>query len=404
MSEQRAFDDHQYWNRFTKEWYIRPDTVYLNHGSFGPSPFAVRQARRDWIDKLDQQPMDFYCRHFEGYLQTAREQLAEFVGTNLSDLVFVQNATYGMNVVAHSFPLESGDEVLLNNHEYGAVHRIWNRACDRVGASTKVATLPDRFESKQEVVDALLSGVTDKTKLLVISHITSATAIILPVEEICEAFAERGIPVCIDGPHAPAQIHVDISKIGCHFYTASCHKWLCAPLGSGFLFVHPDFQSVIQPPIKSWGRLLPAIPEKWDEEFTWKGTSDPSPFLCIPVAIEFMKKIGMENFRGRSRWLANYAETKLREAFETKPIADREKGWYGSMAHVPLPAGDWSQLQHELWNRLGFETPIINFEDNWYVRVSCHLYNTTGQIDALVMALQSLTGRASEVPQRVVPS
>ncbi len=400
MTDQIAFDDHKYWAELANDWHIRPDSIYLNHGSFGVTPFPVREKRREWIERLDQQPMDFYVRRLEGYLEIARDKLAEFVGTTLNNLVFVENATYGMNVVAESFPLAAGDEVLLNNHEYGAVHRIWQRACLKQSAKAVTVKLPERFESRQQLVDYLLAGVTDETKLLVVSHITSPTALIMPVEEICRAFAERNIPVCIDGPHAPAQVHLDIDRLGCAYYTASCHKWLCGPLGSGFIFIHPDYQDRVQPPIKSWGRLLPALPETWDEEFTWQGTRDPSPFLTVPTAIEYLSKIGMENFRGRSRWLASYAEQKLCEAFSTVPIADRSQGWYGSMAHVPLPEGEWTELQHQLWERLGIEVPIINFEDKWYVRVSCHLYNTTRQIDSLVLSLQTLTGRASEVAPR----
>lgn len=391
------FRDNKFWQEIASDFFIRPDSIYLNHGSFGPSPMAVRIARRGWIDRLDQQPMDFYVRQMESHLYDARKKTAEFVGTSVDNLVFVECATYGMNVVAESFPLHAGDEVLLNNHEYGAVHRIWDRQCNRRGAKKSSVSLPARIESKQQVVDVLLAGVTDNTKLLVVSHITSPTALIMPVQEICEAFKQRGIAVCIDGPHAPAQVPLHIDHLDCDFYTASCHKWLCAPLGSGFLFVHPKWQGHIEPVVKSWGRLLPAMPQRWDEEFTWQGTRDPSPYLTIPTAIEYLDKIGMDNFRGRTRWLASYAEEEISTAFETTPIASRKDGWYGSMAHVPLPPGDWSKLQHGLWLQLGIEVPIIEFESKWYVRVSCHLYNSTKQIDALLTTMLSLMGRARDV-------
>ena len=369
------------------EWAIRPDTLYMNHGSFGPPPRPVKYARRRWIDALDEQPMDFYVRRLEPAVLHAREATSAFVGTELNNLVLVENATFGMNVVADSFPLKGGDEVLLNNHEYGAVHRIWKRACERTGATFRSVDLPPRIDSPEQVVQSILSGVNEKTRLVVVSHITSATALIMPVQQICEELKQRGVAVCIDGPHAPAQIELNIDQLGCDFYTASCHKWLCGNLGSGFLAVHPAWHTTVEPQLKSWGRLLPAMPEQWFEEFTWSGTRDPSVYLTVPDAIEFMKSVGLRQFRERTYWLAGQARERLAAEFGGKPLADPSQGWYGCMAHMPLPPGDWSELQHRLWHQHEIEVPIIQFENEWFVRVSCHLYNHQIQLDTLVKAL-----------------
>ena len=383
----------QDWFDFAHQWQLRPDTIYLNHGSFTIPPNVVRYERRQWIDRLDEQPMDFYLRQLEPALDDARTRTASFVGTTRENLVFVDNATYGMNVVARSFRLTEGDEVLLCDHEYGSVIRTWQRACGEVGAKVVLVTMPAQFESQEQIIDALLAEATDKTKLLVVSHITSATALILPIKKICAAFRSREIAVCVDGPHAPAQVELSIDDLDCDFYTASCHKWLCASLGSGFLYVNPRQQSTIEPPIKSWGRLLPAIPQTWDEEFTWIGSRDPSSFLSVPKAIDFMESIGMDSFRERAYWLAQYAENGLRDLFKTTPIGNREQGWYGTMAHVPMPSGDWSSLQKQLWDEVGIEVMVINFNEQWYVRVSTHLYNNTTQIDTLLKALARLSSR-----------
>lgn len=380
----------QDWSDLAALWRVRTDTIYLNHGSFGFQPDCVRYARRRWSDQLNEQPMDFYLRHLEPAIQDARSALADFVGTSPANLAFTDNSTYAMNVVANSFQLEPGDEILINDHEYGAVERIWQRACEQAGAKLVCVALPLPIESTDQVVNALLAGVTKKTRMVVFSHITSATALIMPAKQICSAFAERGIAVCVDGPHAPAQLDFSIDELNCDFYTASLHKWLCAALGSGFLYVHPKHQSSIEPPIKSWGRLLPALPQHWDEEFTWIGTRDPSPFLSVPTAIEFMQDIGLDAFRDRTRWLARYAEDELKTLFGTEPIADRSRGWYGSMTHVPLPPGDWSNLQKQLWEQVGIEVMIIEGRSNWYIRVSSHLYNNTTQVDTLVKALSRL--------------
>lgn len=220
-------------------WNLEPGVTYLNHGSFGPPPEAVRQARAVWQERLDRQPMDFFVRQLEPALLAARNKLAQFVGSDPENLIFVENATVGMNIVADSFPLQAGDEVLLNNHEYGAVQRIWKRACDAAGAKLVIATLPLPIRNAEETVAGLLAEATEKTRLIVVSHITSPTAITLPVADLCRAARERGIAVCIDGPHAVAQLELNLESLGCDFYTASCHKWLSAPFGSGFLYVAP---------------------------------------------------------------------------------------------------------------------------------------------------------------------
>ncbi len=386
----RRIDNDADWSDIAAHWDIRPGTTYLNHGSFGPSPRIVRDTRREWIERLDAQPMDFYVRQLEPALWTARTAVAKFVGTTPENLVFAENATFGMNVVADSFPLSSGDEVLLNDHEYGAVHRIWNRRTERTGACVVSATMPGFFVSAEQLLDVLFCHVNERTRMVVLSHITSPTALIWPVEKLIPAFRERGIAVCIDGPHVPAHISLDIDAFDCDFYLASCHKWLCGPLGTGFVYVHPRQHSIMQPQLKSWGRLLPAMPERWDEEFTWSGTRDPSGYLSLPAAIEFLEQVGLETFRERTYWLAGYAESRLRNMFGTKPLADRADGWYGTMAHVPLPPGDWTSLQEQLWQQFQIEVPIIDFNNRWYIRVSCHLYTTTSQIDLLLAALASL--------------
>ena len=331
--------------------------------------------------------MDFYDRLLEPALDRARSVASSFFGTEKDNFVFVENATFGMNVVADSFPLVSGDEVLLNNHEYGAVQRIWQRACQRQGATVRMVDLPRRIESSDQIVQSILSGVGEKTKLVVISHITSPTALIMPIQEICEELRQRGVAVCVDGPHAPAQIELDIDQLGCDFYTASCHKWLCGSLGSGFLVAAPKWHEVMEPQLKSWGRLLPAMPEQWFDEFTWSGTRDPSCYLSVVDAIEFMESIGLQAFRDRTYWLADQARQRLVAEFGRSPLANPEDGWYGCMAHVPLPDGDWTSLQQALWQSHRIEVPIIHFQDEWFVRVSCHLYNNQLQLDTLVKAL-----------------
>jgi isopenicillin-N epimerase len=288
-------------------------------------------------------------------------------------------------------PLRAGDEVLLTDHEYGAVQRIWRRACQSAGAAEPVtAKLPRNFETAQQVVDAIFSAATDRTRIVVVSHITSPTAIILPVQQICAEARRRGIGVCIDGPHAPAQVPISLDELSCDFYTASLHKWASAPLGSGFLYVAPHWQERVRTPMLSWGRVAPTKPTAWWEEFVWTGTRDSSAYLAAPAAIELLEGVGLARFRARTHFLARYARQQLVDLFGIEPHMPDSEEWYGSMASVPLPPGDARSLQNQLWQKHRIEVPVVDHDGERSIRVSCHLYNDRSEIDLLVGALQEL--------------
>jgi isopenicillin-N epimerase len=373
------------------QWDLAPGVVYLNHGSFGPPPKPVQDARRAWQEQQDRQPMDFFMRRYEEAWFGARRRLAEFVGAEEGNLVFADNATAAMNVVASSVGLAPGDEVVLTDHEYGAVTRIWRRATERVGGvELRIAELPLPVESPEAVVESILAATSDRTRLLIVSHITSPTAITLPVGPIVQQARRRGIAVCVDGPHAVAQLPLALDGLGCDFYCASCHKWLSAPFGSGFLYVAPRFQEMIQPPLLSWGRLAPSRVAVWSDEFIWSGTRDPSACLSIPSAIDFLRQVGLDRFRRDTHRLAQYARQRLVELVGQPPIVPDSSQWYGCMAHVPLPPGETLPLQQRLWSDFGIEVPIVGWNDRRWIRVSCHLYNTAAEIDRLVDALRRL--------------
>jgi isopenicillin-N epimerase len=381
------------WREFHSLWSLQPGTIYLNHGSFGPPPLAVREARQHWQTALDEQPMDFFVRRYELAWFEARRRLAQFVGASPANLIFVDNATAGMNVVANSFELQPGDEVLLTDHEYGAVRRTWTRACERSRAVVTEAELPLPIVDEEAVIDAIVAAITPRTRLFVVSHITSPTAVTMPIAAICEALRKRGVAVCVDGPHAVAQLPLELERLGCDFYMASCHKWLSAPFGSGFLWVATKHQAQVRPSVMSWGRLLPRRPETWSDEFVWSGTQDPSAWLAVPSAIDVLESVGLDRFRAQSHALARYARQKLVELTDSEPVAGDDARWYTCMAHVPLPRGDHQKLQQALWHEYGIETPIVLWKDRWFIRVSCHLYNQPEHVDAAVEALKALLVR-----------
>lgn len=371
-------------------WDLRPGVTYLNHGSFGPMPRPVRDARRAWQAEIEAEPMDFFARRAEGLVHDVRARLARFVGCDTENLVLVDNATVAMNVVVANTRLDSGDQVLLTDHEYGAVSRMWARACAEGNAELVTAKLPFPLATVDEVLTALFAKVTKCTRIIIVSHITSPTAVILPVAAICQEARRLGIPVAVDGPHAPAMVPLDLREIDADYYCASCHKWLSAPLGTGFLYVHPRASVGFRAPYLSWGRLPPTVPQHWSDEFTWTGTRDLSGYLAIPAAIDFLEGVGLDRFRSETHELARYARGRLETLTGFEAFVPDDTAWYGSMIAVPLAPGRGQPLQDALWERHQIEVPIVEWNGRRHVRVSCHLYNDREQIDRLAIALEEL--------------
>ncbi|WP_437188386.1 aminotransferase class V-fold PLP-dependent enzyme [Planctomicrobium sp. SH668] len=381
---------------FAKDQWSFPEGVtFLNHGSFGPTPRAVRESREGWLREHAANPMDFFVRRVAGLMEEALHEVARLVKCHPENLIFVQNATSGMNIVAENTPLSSGDEVLLSDHEYGAVVRIWGQACQKVGAKTVLARLPDPLDSEDEVIEAIFAKATPRTKMLVVSHVTSATAVIMPVKRICERARELGIPVCIDGPHALAQIEIDINSIPCDFYAVSCHKWLCAPYGTGFLYVKSRHKQGLKPNLISWGKSLGGRPASWRDEFHWPGTFDPTGFLAIPVAIQWLRDYGIAEFRRYYTELTSYAKSQLLQIDGARLLTTDAVDWNGSMVTVRLPVPDTGErpsdsqpLQVWLWEKKKIEIPVVRWRDFVHTRVSSHLYNDRSQIDYLVASIR----------------
>jgi len=375
---------------------LDPNVTYLNHGSFGPSPKSVQEVRKQWIDRIERQPMQFMVRDLEQALDAALQPLAELIGTQPKNLTFVDNATFGMNIVAQTLPLEPGDEVLLSDHEYGAVIRIWRQRCRETGAQLVVQKLPSRFGSHEELVDKLFSGVTPKTKVIVISHVTSATSAILPVAEICRRARQQKIPVCIDGPHAVGMVPLNLDQMSCDFYCASCHKWLSAPFGTGFLYVAPKWQHRLEPAVVSWGGSVSGRESTWQDEFNWVGTRDLSGFLAVPEAIRCLETHGWNRFRQMTFDLSRLAAERITKLTGMVPLMENAELWNGSMVTLPIPGPYTDQKQHgrkdplqvALFEEDRIEIPVFSWKQQRYLRVSSHLYNSEADIDRLITALK----------------
>ena len=378
-------------------WRFRKNVIYLNHGSFGAVPVVLQNQQSQIRAACQREPMDFLSRKLEPRWFDARFKLAVWLGTQPENIAFCENTTAGMNEIANWFPLAAGDEVLMNDHEYGAVRRIWKRRCEATSAKLVEVRLPSRLTDPQQLVDAIVAGCNQRTRLVVLSHITSPTAIILPVQKICTLLRERGIASCIDGPHALLQETFKLYSLQCDFYTASCHKWLCAPLGSGFVYVDPRWHSQFKPTRLSWGRVNPAKPERWSDELLWTGTRDHSANLMVPLAIEFFTRLDRAKIDVRNHELACYARRRLSELPGAQPVTPEGREWFGWMVGVWLPSDytNGGTLQKRLWDRYQIEVPIVPFAGRYLVRVSCHLYVSTHDIDTLVHCLQQELQRSS---------
>lgn len=384
--------------RWRDAWTIPAEVCYLNHGSFGPTPRAVQEVRLGWQRHIASQPMQFFVRELAGALQAATERLARFLDADPDGLVFVENATAAMNVVAQSFSLAPDDEVLLNDHEYGAVRRIWQKACERQRARLVTARIPTPLSDPQQVLEALFDAVTPRTQLLVVSHVTSPTALVWPVESICRMARARGLAVCVDGPHAIAMRPLQLRSLGCTFYCASLHKWLSAPFGSGFLYVDRVWRTRLVPTRWSWGRSLGGEAPRWQDEWNWPGTRDPSAYLAVPAAIEFLESAGLEVFRQHGHALARRARQELLTLFGTHGLSPDDESWYGTMVTVPLPSASslrgrpnaLDPLQQALWAEHQIETLVCDWNGRRHLRVSFHLYHDERDVQRLLNALNTL--------------
>jgi isopenicillin-N epimerase len=370
---------------------LRPDVVFLNHGSFGACPGPVFDEYQRLQRELESEPVDFLhtSRTLPSRLASARGDLARFMGAERDDLVFVPNATWGGNVVARSLALAPGDEVLTTDHEYGAMERTWTFACEKAGARLVRRALPLPLDDPQDVVDAVWGGVTARTRVLMLSHITSATGVILPVGELVRRARERDILTFIDGAHAPGQIPLDLEALGADFYTGNCHKWLLGPKGAGFLHVRRDRQPLVEPLAVSWGwRAEQPGPSRFVDEHDWTGTRDPSACLAVPAALAFREAHGWDVVMADCRALTLEARRLLLE-LTGLPALCAPAPWLAQMAAVPLPPVDPVRLGMALRERHRIEIPVTLQGGRPWLRVSVQAYNSLRDIEMLIEALRA---------------
>jgi len=379
---------------FRPLWCLDPSVAYLNHGSYGACPRAVLEQQRALQLEMEREPVDFLSRRLPERLQSARAALAAFLGADAADLVFVPNATAGVNVVLRSLAFASGDELLATTHTYAACRKTLEHVALRSGARVVTAALPFPVRDEEELVAAVMACVSPRTRLALLDHVTSPTALILPIGRLVSELRSRGVETLIDGAHAPGMVPLELSRLGAAYYTGNAHKWLCAPKGAAFLHVRRDRQSELHPTVISHG-----YGAGFHAEFDWIGAFDPSAWLCIPAAIDYLGSLlpgGWPELMASNHALASESRAHLCAALDIEPPCPEPM--IGSMASLILPAAAGgaaaSRLEGEAlatWFReRGVETWVSRRPFN-LLRVSAQLYNSIAQVRLLAeLTLQAL--------------
>jgi isopenicillin-N epimerase len=370
-------------------WGLDPQVTFLNHGSFGACPRPVLAVQRALQDRLEHQPVRFF-RDLPGLLDAARTHLGAFIDAPPEDLVFVTNATTGVNTVLSALKLGPGDALLTTNHVYPACLRALEHTCARTGSALQIAQIPFPGTTADLIVERVLAAVTPATRVALLDHVTSPTGLVFPIERLVKALAERGVETLVDGAHGPGMCPISLRNLGAAYYTANLHKWCCAPKGAGFLYVRPDRRPVH--PLNISHAYTPA--GNLHAEFDWTGTHDPTAWLTAPAAINFLgDRWGLDTLRTRCRTLALRGREILLDALEQPaPCSD---DLIGFMATVTLPhhPGPWidgmDPTHHALWTRHRIEVPIGWWPEapRRFLRISAFLYNTEHHYERLARAL-----------------
>ena len=369
-------------------WLLDPKVVFLNHGSFGSCPFPVLEEQNRLRARLEAEPIFFMLAEREGLEEKVRERLGQFLGADRDDLVFVSNASTGVNTVLRSLRFEPDDELLVTNHGYNACNNAVRFAAEQWGARMVVAEVPFPIASSEQVTQAVMAAVTPRTKLAVLDHVTSPTGLVFPIGELVSRLKERGVETLVDGAHAPGMLPLDLAALDAGYYTGNLHKWCCAPKGAAFLWVRRALQPRVRPLVISHGANSPRTDKsKFQLEFDWTGTMDPTPWLCVSKALDVLGTLepgGWPALMRRNRALALRARDLLTP---TRPAPD---DMIGTLVAWPLPDGEAAPLHDRLFEQ-GIEVPVFPWPKppKRLIRVSAQHYNTVADYQRLAEALKA---------------
>ena len=389
-----------------RQFLLREDVVFLNHGSFGACPRPVFEAYQRFQLELESEPVEFLGRRLTELMRTPREALAAELGTVPENIAAVTNATSGLNIVARSLPLKPGDQILTTDHEYSALEKTWAFVCRQTGAEVVVVKVPLPLTSEANFTEAILGGMSERTRVLFLSHITSPTALVFPLAGVVAEARRRGIWSVIDGAHTPGHIPLELDRLGADFYSGNCHKWMMTPKGSAFLYARPEVQGLLDPLVVSHGWTAQSKEpgakgafgnSPFIDEIEVQGTRDPSAWLALPEAIRFRRDNDWASVSAHCASLAQDTAQRLGEMTHLAPLSAPEFS-APQMVAMPIPECDAAEIHKTLFDRYRIEIPVFRWQDTHIARLSVQGYNSRPQMDSLLDALCELLGL--DEPQR----
>ena len=387
-------------------WAFRDGITFLNHGSFGACPVPVLEKREQLLRQIELDPMEFMLNDYQPLRCSALEALTQFTGAEKDSLVFVENCTTGINTILQNIPLMPGEKILVMDQEYFSSMNALREIAGRKGAVVQLIHLPCPVSSREEILEAVAAAITPKTRFALIDHVVSSTGMVLPLKNIIDLLSSFGIKTIVDGAHGPGEVPLDLKNLGCMAYVGNCHKWLCSPRSSAVLYVSPEFQNSFLP------LVISHIPSDFDTElsdfqlyFSWNGTPDPTPALCVPCSIDFMAALhsgGWQGVMDSNRELALKAREILCSVTGAEPVCP--DSMVGAMAAVPLEwytpdvsrETDWiDPLQKWLKQEKGIVVPVTDIQGGKarMIRLSAQMYNTIHQYQYLAEALVEFRNR-----------
>jgi isopenicillin-N epimerase len=373
------------------QFLLDPEITFLNHGSFGACPKPIFENYQYWQLELEREPVQFIQKNSAQYLKTSKDALANYIGCSSDDFFYTTNPTVAVNTVLRSLNLEEGDEVLTTNHEYGAMDRTWSYFSKKKGIKYIRQNISLPILSKEQILNEFWSGYTSKTKIIFISHISSVTALVFPVKEICEKARELGLITIIDGAHVPGQLDLNIQELNPDFYTGALHKWLLAPKGVSFLYVKKTFQNSIDPLVVSWGYESESPSDSQFLDYhQHQGTRDISAFLTIPKAIEFLRVNNWEERAASCRKLIRDNYNKFCELLNSKPICPVTSEFLVQMCSIPIRTTKPLELKETLFHKYKIEIPVMKLEDKFFLRIAINGYNSQQDLEILQEALEDI--------------
>lgn len=375
-----------------KSQFLLDDSItFLNHGSFGACPKPIFAEFQRFQLELETEPVNFIQKKLPVYLKEAKQPLAKFLGCEADDFFFTPNPTFAINTIMRSLNLQAGDEILATDHEYGAMDRTWNFYCKKTGAKYIRQEISLPITSKEQIIEEFWKGYSSKTKVVFLNHISSSTALIFPVKEICDKAQQLGLITIVDGAHVPGHIDLNIAELNPDYYTGTLHKWMLAPKGSSFLYVKKEFQNDLDPLVVSWGyeSVFPSHSQFLDYH-EYQGTNDHSAYLCTPKVIEFLEENNWKEKYKACRKLVFENYQRFCDLLKTQPICPITEEFLGQMASIPIQTEKPMELKELLYTKYKIQVPVMPLNGKVYLRYSMNMYNSQEDLDKLNEALEDI--------------